>query len=141
MSKFKFVLDFKQEEEIYSGEIEAEDVDHARDLILEELELGLSVQDNISPKKKTGFKEIKIDDFLKMLDGGRKIEVEDEYYAQECYGDEAFKIPFGTWSDIKKILHAEKEEKDSYNINLSRGSFPLCRKELIKDRFKFYKLI
>lgn len=44
--KFKFVLDFKQEEEIYSGEIEAEDVDHARDLILEELEKGLSVQDN-----------------------------------------------------------------------------------------------
>ncbi len=46
MLKFKFILDFKQEEEIYSGEIEAEDVDHARDLILEELKNGLSVQDN-----------------------------------------------------------------------------------------------
>lgn len=141
MSKFKFVLDFKQEKEIYSGEIEAEDVDHARDLILGELERVLSVQDNISTTKKTKFEEINIYDFLKMLDKGKRIEKGDGYYAKECYGDQAFKIPFGTWSNKREIIHASKEEKDSYNINLSRGSFPLLRKELIEDRFKFYKLI
>jgi len=91
-------------------------------------------------RKSFTFKEIKVDDFLKMLDEGKRIEQGDGYYAQECYGDQAYKIPFGIWCEKREVVHACKEEGESYSINLTRGSFPYTRKELIVDRFKFYKL-
>ena len=91
-------------------------------------------------KEEIKFEEIKVSDFLEMLDQGEVIEKGLGYYAENCYGDQAYDIPFGTWSDKKEILHASKEEKGSYSINLARGSFPWCRKELVIGRFRFYKL-
>ncbi len=59
-------------------------------------------------------------------------------YAKDNFGDEALNIPCGVWSEKKEILYIEEDQDGSFNINLSRGSFPFLTEKEVKKRFKFF---